>query len=514
MTDYVQSHARLQPFYRFAPDEAGMAAALRHRLDDPIDRPLLVNALHRQYAAILAPDAVRRHIDLLAQPTTFAICTAHQPNLLTGYLYFTYKILHAIRLADWCKQRFPDCDFVPVYYMGSEDNDLEELGAFRYEGRPFVWDAAGQQGAVGRMNTDSLRPLFQDLFRYLGPPGDHLDALKRLIHEAYLQHPTIAAATQYLVNELFGRYGLVTIDPDDAALKRAFVPIMEQELTRQQAMPTVLETSSQLAARYKVQASPRQINLFYLENNLRERIEHNAARWHVLNTPIVWDKAAMLRELHDHPERFSPNVILRPLFQETILPNVAFIGGGAEVAYWLQLLDLFDHHQVFFPSIHLRQSLLIANARQRQQRLRLRLTAEALFADEAALMRHLLLAHGHTDWQTGEEALQIEQAMNALREKAARIDPTLRAAADAALAKMQRQRAVLQQKMQRAEKRKLDTEARQALRLRNELFPNGKLQERTESFMPFYLEHGPAFFDQVLKHMQPMRHQFLLLEGQ
>src|SRR5690606_36563786 len=93
------------------------------------------------------------HLAVLAEPTTFTVCTAHQPNLATGYLYFVYKILHAIKLAEALNAAHPEHRFVPVYYMGSEDADLDELGTFRYVGKKFVWDAGGQKGAVGRMDT-------------------------------------------------------------------------------------------------------------------------------------------------------------------------------------------------------------------------------------------------------------------------------------------------------------------------------------------------------------------------
>src|SRR5690606_34380866 len=153
-------------------------------------------------------------------------------------------------------------------------------------------------------------------------------------------------------HSLFGKYGLVVIDPDEAALKQAFIPVMQADLLEHPAERLVNGAIARLgAAHYKAQAHPRTINLFYLKDDLRERIERKGARWEVLHTDIAWGQESLLAELHAHPERFSPNVMLRPLYQETILPNVSFIGGGAEVAYWLQLRELFVEHGVFYPVV-------------------------------------------------------------------------------------------------------------------------------------------------------------------
>ena len=242
--------------------------------------------------------------------------------------------------------------------MGSEDNDIDELGTFRFRGDKFVWDGSGQSGAVGRMDTAGLKPLINSLFKQFGPPGKNCDDLLEIITEAYAKQKTIGAATQYLVNALFGRFGLVVLDPDDAEFKKSFVPVMEDELLNKASYPIITSQIKKLGEHYKIQAHPREINLFYLADQLRERIERNGEKWVVLNTAIEWTKNELLKELNEHPERFSPNVMLRGLYQETILPNAVFIGGGAEVAYWLQLKPLFEHYKVFYPAVHLRQSVM------------------------------------------------------------------------------------------------------------------------------------------------------------
>lgn len=512
--DYLDGAPALQSLYNFAPDESGIEAAINERPVFPVDRKGLVELLREQYTHLSWSEPVEENLAALLSENTFTICTAHQPNLGTGYLYFVYKILHAIRLAQDLNEKHADKHFVPVYYMGSEDADLDELGTFRIGDKKFVWDAGGQTGAVGRMNTATLAPLLRELFSLLGPPGPFLEALQVLLMQAYTGEATIGQATRYLVHGLFGKYGLIILDPDNEELKRGFIPVMKADLLEGPASKLVPETIAEMeAAGYKAQAFPRDINLFYLRDNLRERIVREGDVWSVLNTEIRWNEAGMLAELEAHPERFSPNVMLRPLYQEHILPNIAFIGGGAEVAYWMQLKRLFGNHGVFFPALLLRQSVMWLNAGHQDLIRRIDLPMQTLFRDENEAARCYVEHHGNNDWNTDEEHAALETLLNALREKAARVDPTLEKSAGAALKKMQHQLNVLQAKMLRAEKRRQGDGLAWLERLQNSLFPKGGLQERTENFMPYFLEFGDGFFDVLLQGIRPLGKEFLIIEG-
>ncbi len=511
VTDYLDNHQALAPFYTYSPDEAGIEAAIKDRANFKVNRAVLADTLAQQYSSLEQPEAVTNNINALRNDNTYTICTAHQPNLLTGYLYFIYKIAHAIQLADHLNGKHPDKHFVPVYYMGSEDNDLDELGTFRYGGEKYVWDAAGQTGAVGRMDTKSLKPLLNDLFRVMGPPGANTDELKELLTQAYLSHDTIAKATQYLVNELFGKYGLIVLDPDNAAFKKEILQVLEDDLLNHTANPIVTKQAERLAENYKSQAYPRDINIFYLHDQLRERIEHKGDKWTVLNTDILWTKDELLKELHAHPERFSPNVILRGVFQESILPDVAFIGGGAEVAYWLQLKEVFAHYKVFYPVILPRQSVLLVEQKATELMKQTKLTVEDIFKPVEQLTKEYIATHSEGNWQTDEERKGFEILMQQLKGKAKALDTTLEASSEAALAKMLKQLDVLEQKMLRAEKRNHDTELKRILKLKELLFPNGSLQERLENFITYYPVYGAEFIDLLVKKVDMLKSEFLVI---
>lgn len=510
--DYLQGKDTLRPFYRFTPDDKGLDEAIALRKDFPVNRQVLTAAIREQYKGYTVTDAVAANIEALSDENTFTICTAHQPNLMTGYLYFIYKIVHAAKLAQHLQQRHPGKKFVPVFYIGSEDNDLDELGVFRFNGITFRWQT-DQKGAVGRMSTEDLQPVIRQLMNLIGPPGEQAEHLKEVIIQAYREQPSIASATRYIVNAFLGAYGVVVIDADNAALKQQFVPVLLEELLRPRSNELVQQTSEALNKAYSAQAFSRPVNLFYLKDNIRERIEQTADGWQVLHTGIRWNKEEMEAEVRQHPERFSPNVILRGLYQETILPNVAFIGGGSEVAYWLQLQPVFNHYKVFFPAVILRQSVLWVDQPSADLQQKIGLSDEEMFQPSEKLVKAFVQKHTRKDLQLEDIRQQMNQVFDQVKTKAAHVDVTLKASAEAALTKMRYQLDTIEKKMMRAEKRNMAEQLSQLYKLKNRLFPNDSLQERYDTFMPYYLEQGDRFFETLFNATLPYGDRFLIIKG-
>lgn len=509
--DYLKGHELLDNSYRYTPDINGIQQALQDRNQYPIDRNLLVAVLEKQYASLSKSQQLIDNIEALKSSHTFTICTAHQPNLLTGYLYFIYKILHAIKLSQELTTKYPHLNFIPVYYMGSEDNDLDELGTFRYNQEKYTWNAEGQKGAVGNMQTRGMKEVLNDLFQKLGPPGDFTDQLKELLTVAYLKHDTISAATQFLVNELFGKYGLIVINPDEHEFKKAFIGVLKDDLLNGVAERLVHLQGEHLSKNYKTQAFPRRVNQFYMTDGLRERIETDGTSWKVLNTNISFSQEELLQELHTYPERFSPNVVLRGVFQESILPNIAFIGGGAEVAYWLQLKSTFEHYHTFYPVILLRQSVQWIPTSVKEKMLDLSLSLQDIFLSKTDLTKAYLNKSTPNELQMGEEKTKLEQIFKQLEQKAIALDPTLKAAAGAALHKINHQVEVIQLKMQRALKKKNAVDIARIEKVKDLLFPQEKLQERVENFIEYYPYYGAAWIDNLLDCIEPMRNEFLVV---
>jgi bacillithiol biosynthesis cysteine-adding enzyme BshC len=510
--DYLSQAPTLQPFFAHPPTIAGLKNAIEKRQGFKGHHAVLVKQLKQQYKGLKVSAATEANIEALSRPTTFTITTAHQPNIFTGPLYFIYKILHAIKLADSCKTLFPEYDFVPVYYMGSEDADLDELGHFYISDQKFTWGTE-QTGAVGRMKVD------QALLKLLEEAEGQLSVLTNgaklfeLIREHYKDGVNIQDATLGLVNALFADFGLVVLVPDSAALKKVMVDIFRDDLEHQTASGIVNTTAAALKdAGYKIQANPREINLFYLHDDLRGRIELINDKYVVHDSKFQFTPDKLLQELSEHPERFSPNVILRGIFQEIILPNIAFIGGGGEMAYWLQLQELFKHYQVPYPVLVLRNSFLIIEKRLQNKLGKLGFSLEDLFFSNQELLNKLVHRDSDKQLKLNGTLQETEALYDHLKSQAASIDTTLEKHVEALKVKTVYRLKELEKKMLRAEKRKHTDGARQIEDIRRQLFPTGNLQERVENFMPYYARWGNDFIQELYRHTLTLEQEFVVLQ--
>lgn len=512
--DYIDQASGLKPFFLHTASLSGMQQAIDQRKKFNTNRSVLVAALKEQYKAVDTDEKVLRNIDSLLSENTFTITTAHQNNIFTGPLYFIYKIVHAIQLADHLNKSIPGNQFVPLYYIGSEDADLEELNHIWLGGEKLVWETK-QTGSVGRMIIDdSLLALLNRMEGQLliWPSGSEIIGLLR---SAYTKGRTIAEATFHFVNSLFSEYGLVVLEPDRAALKNQMHSIFEDDLLHQGASGIVETTAASLEkAGYKVQAHPREINLFYLLDNKRERIEKSREGWKVVNNGPSFTKEALLQELNDHPERFSPNVILRGLYQETILPNIAFIGGGGETAYWLQLKDLFQHYQVPFPVLILRNSFLILEKKWMEKAARLGFTPEDLFLPAQELLNKLVKRDSPNATSLDSTLSELENLYAACSSQAKAIDSSLEAHVEALKTKTLYRLKELEKKMLRAEKRKYEDQQRQISHLREHLFAGDGLQERRDNLSYYYARWGKDFIHQLYLHSPTLEQEFVILQEQ
>jgi bacillithiol biosynthesis cysteine-adding enzyme BshC len=507
--DYLAENPVLEPFWQHRPNWEGLEASMQARRQFATNRPALVAALREQYQGMDCSPLQQQYLQDLLSDDCFTITTAHQPNLFTGPLYFVYKIIHAIRLADELRQRYPQQRFVPVYYMGSEDADLDELGHFVVQGEKRVWNTS-QTGAVGRMKTTGLAAMADQLLRQFGHES-HADYLRQLL-DTYTAGNNIQQATFRLVHALFANYGLLVVIPDNAALKQLFVPVVQKELTESFSNAAVERSIAQLEPHYKIQVRGREINLFYLdEEGRRERIERSANGFKVTALGLRFSKEEMLQLAAQRPELFSANVILRGVFQETILPNIAFIGGGGELAYWLELKQVFGEVAVPFPVLLLRNSFALLNQRMQYYQQRTGLTDAQLFLPLLELQNELAKAALPASWQPDFEEAQLRAIYDRWLRVAASVDASLQGYVAALHTQAIKGLHKLETKLLRAQRRKLEDTCRQVEALHHQLFPGGGLQERTENILPLLARYGPQLLQWIYDHSSPLPGQFTLL---
>ncbi len=505
VSGYLGGDAALKDMAAWSPSAASILPALEKKRNQRLDRAVLVEALHRQYAA-LAGNGYEGHprieaqIDSFADDNTFCITTGHQLCLFGGPLYFVYKIFSVIGLADRMNRAHPGCRFVPVFWMASEDHDLDEINHVHVFGKRIEWPPP-QAGAAGRLPLAGIGPVLDRLREILGE-GEHAAALDRLFRDTYRENESLAGATRRLVHAIAGRYGVVVVDGDDPALKRQFAAVMRADLLEQTPFRLVSASSETLAARYAVQVHPREINLFLLDEGIRQRIVRTEGGFAGADTGVAFSEAELLGLLEKHPERFSPNVVLRPLYQEAVLPGVAYVGGPAEVSYWLQYRKMFDHFGIAFPVVLLRSLVLWLDPHVagRLGALGLEPTDAVRPADD--LIREYLGRHGDGTFELTSEAEDLKGVFARIRERAAG-DESLVKAVGGEEQKALNQLKALEGKLVRAEKRRHETAVRQITALKERLFPGGVPQERHDHFAPMYLRSGEAFFDFLAGALDP-----------
>ena len=508
--DYIKADERLQPFYKYAVTTEGIKQAIEARKLFPQRRDVLVQELQKQYSGLELASKLSSNIQSLIKANTFTVTTAHQPNIFTGPLYFIYKILHTIKLADELTKQLPEYNFVPVYYMGSEDADLDEIGSVTIDAVSYKWNTK-QTGAVGRMKVDKeFLQLINDMSGQLGvhPYGNEITELFRKV---YKPGKTIQQATLELVNSLFGAFGLVVLIPDNANLKKLFQPVLEKELKEQFSHKAVNETIAGLENHYKPQAGGRELNLFYLTEDKRERIELKNGKYEVLGLGLNFTEEEIFKELNEHPERFSANVILRGVFQETVLPNIAFIGGGGERAYWLELKRVFESVNTPYPVLILRNSFVLIEKKWKEMLADLDINDNEIFLPSFDLMNLLVSKRSTQPFSLNGELKKTEDLYDEITRLAAGVDITLHNHVTALKTKAVKRLQELEKKMLRAEKRKFETEQRKIQKIKEALFPGNNLQERAENMSLFYAKYGKSLIDILLSHSLSLEQQFAIL---
>lgn len=491
LIDYVNEDKKLNPFVNHFSALSNFKKQITEKKNHTIDRGVLVKVLKEQNFNFPLSVASNSNINLLQSEETFTVTTGHQLCLLTGPLYFIYKIVSTINIAEQLKEKYPQNNFVPIFWMATEDHDFQEINHINLFGKKIVWDSK-QTGAVGRMSLDGFESVFMQLKEVLGET-ENAKKLVSLFENAYLKHKNLADATRFLVNELFGKFGLVIIDGDDKKLKQQFVPIIKKDVLQNGFVTAIKQNSKSLAKDYKVQAFVRDINFFKLTKGNRELIKEEIAQ----------------KEIAENPENFSPNVLLRPLYQETILPNIAYVGGGAEVAYWMQLKTAFKQENIPFPILILRNSAMLINDKQKQKIESLGFEINDLFSAIDDLKKQYVLSNSKQDITLDIEKCELEELYNKLLLKTN--DKGLQDSFNASHQKQLKSFEKFEQKLIRLEKKKNENALNTISKIKQQLFPENCLQERFDNFIPFYLKEGENFIEMLKDNLDPLDTNFVVL---
>lgn len=497
--DYIHKNEDLKPFYHEFPSIENFGKTITQKEFSPEIREILITSLSEQYEG-LDKGKVLDNIERLRSEKTFTVTTGHQLNLMTGPSFFIYKIVSTILLTEQLKRAYPEYHFVPVYWMASEDHDFAEINHFYFDGKKYQWETE-QNGPVGEFFLDKeLKALISEW-----------EFLPEFFKSAYQSSETLKEAVRKYVHHLFSHKGLVILDANDKNLKRCFLSVIKDDVITQKANVLVNGSNKELESLgYKTQVFPREINFFYMRAGLRERIVEKDGKFQVLNTDFVWDEDGMIKEMEEHPEKFSPNVVMRPLYQETILPNLAYLGGPAEIAYWFQLKGVFEHYGTDFPILLPRNFAMVLPVETHRKMAKLELELEDIFKPMDQLRKQYVLDHASEDLTLSKEKQDLELLFKDLAEKSIELDITLENAVKAAHHRSEKIINQVANKFRKAEEKKKRTSIRQLLEVKEKLFPGNVPQERKVNFLEYFLS-DPDFINKLLNNFDPLDFNFIIL---
>ncbi|OHX64844.1 bacillithiol biosynthesis cysteine-adding enzyme BshC [Flammeovirga pacifica] len=484
--DYLSGQDQLKTLYKHTPSIDSFDAIIESRQSFPkVQRELLVDVVSEQYINI--PNAPIPQILQLGDVNTYTIVTGHQLNIFTGPLFFIYKIAATINLCHQLKQKYPESNFIPVYWMASEDHDFEEIASFNLGDKKYTWEHPEIGGPVGRLSLEGIDKII-----------DQIKDMPEAFKHAYSEFDNLTDATRSYVNTLFKEYGLVCFDADDIRLKREFTSIIKEEIFQQPAVKEV-EKANQviLDGGYKPQIHARDINLFYMEDNKRLRLEKVGDVIRTVDGDEQWSEAEINELIDKSPEKFSPNVVLRPVLQEVLLPNLAYLGGPAEVIYWLQLKGVFDHYQVNFPMVLPRGFCLLMDDKCTVKWQKTNWELEDILKSEREIEEKVLSSNQQVDTDITSQLNQINTLYDDILKKGVEVTPNLEKHIIAEQKRVLKRVEHTQAKLIKEGKRKLRDESERILKVRSFILPNNAPQERVKNIMEFWGFHQEMIQDSV-----------------
>lgn len=491
---------------------ADRIAYLQNQFDSS-QRQLLIERLLVQHQSLGWTSIQNQYIQELASADAFVVSTAHQPSFLGGPAYIPVKIASSIALCHQLKQWFPEFQFIPIHWLGSEDHDFDELGHVNLLGQTFQWQAQAG-GPIGRKTMGDLAEIWSQLATSLHHKPYGRWALDTL-EQAFQPEVTLSMAMRTWLNSQFSEHGLLILDGDDLALKHRFTPLMQREFRESFAWPALQQGAKRFEqAGFEPPLQGRAINLFHLTDTHRDRLEPDQeGKWSTKSGDLLISREEGADLVAQNPNEWSPNAVLRPLYQELIIPEIAFVGGGAEIAYWTQLQETFLQAGLQQPLLVLRSSLGWSEANTWKKAIK------AGF-QEQWLQHHYSLWEANVLQQSGLEVQnnqlrateqQIEQLYQQIVELAQSIDPSLTGAVESERQKTRNGLENIKGKVRKAYKQKQEVQLRQLKTLYERLFPNNKLQEREESLLFAFAQWGPQWTTLMVQQLNPVQTEFLLL---
>jgi bacillithiol biosynthesis cysteine-adding enzyme BshC len=510
---YVNAPSDFSPFISAPPTlQSGLDQIDRKKSSYTTSREMITGVISSQYRDLgLLSDERRKFVEQLQDENTFTVITAHQPSLLTGPLYFIHKIISAIVTAEEVNNSYTEGAILPLFIIGGEDHDFDEMNHLYFKSDRLEWQDKSAGNAVGRISTRNIVPIIEKLAKHL-KKSFYGEEITQLMQESFNGNRTVGQAMQYFLLQLFKDEQLLIVQMDDRELKRAFIPHIKKEVLEQPSRAWVEQSQKELQKLgYGEQALARDINFFYLHEGQRRRITYENNMYYVLDSEIEMSAKEMSSCIEKHPERFSPNVVMRPVYQEFIFPNLIYVGGGGELAYWMERKRQFSEFSLPLPLLVRRHSATLITNAQWGALKKFGLPVKQWFSHLHDLEKGWLENDfsGELDFTNAYQ--QMHDAFDGLQQKMSQVDPTLEYSTEAARVDALKTLDRLKKKMRQALKEKHKIKHQRLLRILNEIAPEGSLQERRTNFLEYYERRGPELFQDLKSAFKPFKSEMLVI---
>jgi bacillithiol synthase len=526
--DYIENFDRVQPF--FSADyrsESAWKQKIQSVSNRAISRNTLTQILSNQNRNFQCGVQTLANIDLLLNDNTVAVVTGQQVGFFTGPLYTLYKTLTTIKLAEKLSAQFPDYRFVPMFWLESEDHDFDEVTHIHVvSASNEVLDlhygkspdgTSPNLGAVGEVVIDEttiaeiMTLLNQQLVQTEFSPK-----VMELFTSAYQKGMTFTRSFVHLMNVLLENSGIIFVNPHDTELKQLLKPIFLQELQKGAlTCQSVIHQSESLEQQYHAQVKPRPVNLFMFQRGGRYGIEPHPDGFALKGIRQHYTQEELLKILDETPELFSPNVVLRPICQDFLLPTVAYVAGPSEIAYYAQFKTVYESFGIPEPIIYPRVSITIVEDRVQKVLTKFGLSCMDFFSDVELIKRRVTeqISDFKVDELFASTSGAIAENLTSLRGGLESIDATLVPAMETTLNKIQIALNVLKEKTIAAQKRQHEVYLRQIDKTALHLFPNSNMQERQINVLYFLNKYGLEFVRWLNTEMviDSFKHQILPL---
>ena len=493
------------------------------------DKNVLIDILKRQNVTFGAGEHTAHNIELLKSDETFAVVTGQQVGLYTGPLYTILKTITTVKLAKNLKERFPQFNFVPVFWLESEDHDIDEANhvylinnqnelvrvGFEQESVSDEDNAKKSAKPVGSMKFDEMVNSINEQLRSNLLDTDFKIKLMDMITSLYKEGNDYKTAFAGMAGSIFKDYGIVFIDPGDAEVKRLLSPVFEKELTSSPKLcESIITTSAELEKSYDLQVKPKVINMFFMHNENRLLIEpRDGGKFALRNSKRRFEADELLGILQESPELFSPNVVLRPICQDYLLPTVAYVGGPGEISYFAQLQPAYKHYDITMPVIFPRASVTIIENKISKFMNNFNVKLEDIFHHNFLVSKVVdKLSEIKVDDEISKYMDELNKVFYDMRNMTVKVDQTLLNAVDNMKEKTKQSLELFKTKLINAQAKKSDATTTQIDKVTNNIYPNHNLQERVLNIAYFLNKYDDAFIKKLFHEIDVLNFNHQVIE--